>query len=269
MKTFDLRNPNLSDVKYKIHNFPDGEVMIETLAINHKEKVNVICRITSPKDLFLLLQVGDILNRRGVLFKITILYLMSMRMDRVMTFEKPFSLQIVANLIKGLNPLLGIDLIEPHSETSQILLYPYSGGYRSILDLVEFREDITICFPDNGAAERYGKHYKLNKLPHINCSKERDMSGILSKFKIESADFKGGIIAVIDDLCDGGGTFKGIAKELDVLEPKEKHLYVTHAIQESGLYMLSQLYDQIYITDSYKDWSLETLPSNVHVINII
>ena len=44
-------------------------------------------------------------------------------------------------------------------------------------------------------------------------------------------------------------------------------LVVTHAIQQSGLEKLAQVYDEVYISDSYKDWHA-VLKDNPNITNI-
>lgn len=268
MKTLNLNYPNKTDIPFQIHNFPDGEVMIEIDEIDHKEEVDVICRVANPNDLFILMQVGDVLSRRGLVFGLTITYLMSARMDRVMSFNKPFSLKLVVDAIKSIKPIKGIRLVEPHSERTSVELGQYFMREYNIFDKVDIHPDTTICFPDKGASDRYSGDFKFFLNNHICFEKSRDTLGNLVNFKLMSENFKGGRIAVVDDLCDGGGTFRGIANDLDALKPTGKDLYITHAIQKKGLEMLSEKYDEIYITDSYKDWSAEELPKNIHVINL-
>lgn len=72
----------------------DGEPQFFlTEELNRKESIDVICRISNTEDLFLLVQVGDILDRQEVEWDLHITYLMSM--DRVMSFNRPFSLKVV------------------------------------------------------------------------------------------------------------------------------------------------------------------------------
>lgn len=40
-------------------------------------------------------------------------------------------------------------------------------------------------------------------------------------------------------------------------------------MKEAGLRKVASVYDKVYITDSYKDWSnVENLPSNISVIKL-
>lgn len=115
-----MANPEKSNIKYSISRFPDGEVQITLGEFSHKDSVEVHCRITSAEELFILMQVADILNRHEVKWDLEIYYLMSMRMDRVMDFNKPFTLKIVGNIIKGLGANR-VELLEPHSDASYTL----------------------------------------------------------------------------------------------------------------------------------------------------
>lgn len=44
---------------------------------------------------------------------------------------------------------------------------------------------------------------------------------------------------------------------------------VTHAVQKAEIEKVAAKYDEVYITDSYKDWSSYDLPSNVKVTELI
>lgn len=79
MQQLNLVRLEDSDIKYSISRFPDGEVQISLGDFSHKEQVLVKCRVTNAEDLFILMQVLDILDRHEVLYKLNIYYLMSMR----------------------------------------------------------------------------------------------------------------------------------------------------------------------------------------------
>ena len=50
-----------------------------------------------------------------------------------------------------------------------------------------------------------------------------------------------------------------------MLKPASLSLLVTHAVQKKGIENVAAVYDKVYITDTYKDWEKEDLPSNVEV----
>lgn len=63
----------------------------------------------------------------------------------------------------------------------------------------------------------------------------------------------------MDDLCDAGGTFVGIANKIREVNPDRKlAIYVTHMVNPKG------------ITNSYADWDeYMKLPDNVRIIKVI
>lgn len=251
-------------VGYEVISFPDGEKHIKINKLDRKDTVEIICRITNSDDLFLLMQLSDILNRQCVCVeKITIPYLMTMRCDRLFSFEQPFSLKIVADVINSFNAKLVL-IIEPHSQICLDLIKNSIPRYITN-GLINFRH--TVCFPDKGAFDRYAD--KMLARPHIICSKIRDVkTGNITSFSIdEIVGYESGDeITVIDDLCDGGGTFIGIASKLCELKPMKLTLIVTHAVQRQGIERVAEVYDKVIITNSYKDW--DDLPKNVEVVSL-
>ncbi len=266
MQTLNLIRPEHSGIKYEIIQFPDGEPHIILNGIDRKEDLEVICRICNPTDLFILMQIGDILNRQGILFTLNIVYLMSMRMDRVIGYDESYSLGIVAQVINNMSPR-SVHVLEPHSSKVQNLIKNYWGDL--FTPMPEF--DGLKVYPDKGALLRYGG----DPTKDVICSKVRDpKTGQLSGFKIENPEIitegDGRPFMVIDDLCDGGGTFRGIAQLLNTYYPnKRRYIYVTHLVNPRGIINLSESYDKVYFTNSYKDWDKEDLPKNVTVIEVV
>lgn len=265
MQILHLIRPEKSDIKYEIIHFPDGEPHIILKNIDRKDEVIVACRITNPTDLFILMQVGDILNRQGIIFSLDIYYLMSARMDRVISYDEPYSLSIVSQVINDILPK-AVQILEPHSHKVQELINRYWGDIR--VPMPDF-DKYLIVYPDKGAMQRYRGNARTNVL----CSKVRDTeTGKLSGFKIENPEIFNKFdkpLVVIDDLCDGGGTFAGIAKELKKVASNRKLcIYVTHMVNPKGIITLSENYDEVYFTNSYKDWDKEKLPDNIKVIDV-
>ena len=60
---------------------------------------------------------------------------------------------------------------------------------------------------------------------------------------------------IVDDLCDGGGTFIGIAKDLRERGARRVFLIVTHAIFSKGLEPFRGLLDRVYCTNSFANFS--------------
>lgn len=120
---------------------------------------------------------------------------------------------------------------------------------------LENTKDYLLISPDGGALK---KVYKLAQFlggqPVIECSKMRDVkTGQLSGFKVFADDLAGKTCVIVDDICDGGGTFLGLAKELKAKNVGKLILVVTHGIFSKGLEELTTVFDEIYCTDSFKE----------------
>ena len=263
MQILNLIKPEQSDIRHHTIYFPDREPHIVLEEINRKESVKVICRISNPTDLFIATQVGSILNRQGVPYSFDIKYLMSMRMDRVISFNEAYSLSIVMKMLKMFNPI-NISVLEPHNGAAILV----NGGMGYPSHKPDFSEYLVV-FPDKGAYMRYKALYDKA----VICSKVRDVStGELTGFSIENPEIleecPNKPLIVIDDLCDGGGTFVGIAELLKEKCPdRPKSIFVTHAVNPKGIDNMSEHYDNVYITNSYRDWA--ACPENVTIIDVI
>lgn len=262
-KRLNLINKSASEIGYKQTTFPDGEPHIVLGELDRKDDIDVTCRIANPSDLFVVMQVGDILNRQGIQFSLFITYLMSARMDRVISFNEAYSLQIVANMINSIRPVK-VDILEPHSDKVCQLIYKSEAiAYKTDIDIT------TICFPDKGAWERYrGRYYGKSML---RCSKVRDLeTGRIKELQIDNSPlYINRDILVIDDLCDAGGTFALLAPQLRKIAPDAKiGIFVTHMVNTKGIKTLSEHYDRVMFTDSYANWGEVELPENVSCISI-
>lgn len=262
MQTIDF----IHGLGYEVISFPDGEKHLKIDTLDRKDSVRIVSRITCSDDLFLLMQLSDILNRQCVVVEeIFIPYLMTMRCDRLFSLEQPFSLGIVANVINSFKAKI-VRIVEPHSYASLSLIersFPQWVDYKIVDDFVN-------CLPDKGSVDRYNSS-RYSVAPII-CSKARDVNtGKLSGFRIEAiGGYKeGNNIVVVDDLCDGGGTFVGIAEELRKLKPSRLTLAVVHAIQKQGIERVAKVYDEVVISNSYMDWNKNDLPENVEVVNVL
>lgn len=249
----NLINLENSDIKYTIFSFPDGEKQISIDSeIDRKQEIKVICRVTNADELFILMQVNDILSRHGVKWCLYITYLMSMRMDRVMDFNRPFSLSIVSNILKNFS-CCDIEVLEPHSERLIDLLECYEDSLIRLID-EDYLENVTIVFPDEGSLKRYQENFYPDTI--IVFKKKRNLeTGKIESFEIISENVVSHNFVFIDDLCDGGGTFLGGLEVLKEKYPDGKFtLIVCHAVNEQGLRKVLDKFDRVIISNSYKDW---------------
>lgn len=263
MQQLNLVHLEDSDIKYSISRFPDGEVQISLGDFSHKEQIQVKCRITNAENLFILMQVLDILDRHEVSYVLSIYYLMGMRMDRVMDFNRPFTLKIVLNSLKNCNAD-NIKILEPHSDVYYD--YRFGGKFTELYieDSPLNRHGFQMVLPNAGAKERYDFQY-------LTYSKVRDLTtGKILEINIDNPEaISDKPLLILDDLCDGGNTFCGIAKAFNALNiPKERlNIAVTHMVNPKGIKNLSENFNHVWFTNSYKDW--ENLPENVTMLKVI
>lgn len=269
MQSLNLIDVKKGDIKYSLSRFPDGEIQITLGEINHKDLVEVVCRITNADELFILMQVCDILRRHGVRFTISIYYLMSMRMDRVMDFNRPYSLSIIADVLDNLGAGI-IDIYSIHSESSlglfkKTFVNSLDGYHGNDPNLIKYQ----LLLPDAGAKERYSY---ISNNECITCSKVRDLAtGKITEIKIDNPEnITDKPILILDDLCDGGRTFVEIAKAVRTIKPNiELNIFIKHMVNPKGIENLSKAFDHVWFTNSYKDWQNEILPNNIKVIEVV
>ena len=125
---------------------------------------------------------------------------------------------------------------------------------------------INVLFPDEGAAFRYSipneifgsvGTIKINKL--FAKKKRNAETGEFLGFEVpDSIEFVSDApILIVDDICDGGGTFNGVFDELvkngSLLGPDKDtrvSLFVTHGIFSKGFNELEKRFFRIYTTSS-------------------
>jgi ribose-phosphate pyrophosphokinase len=105
-----------------------------------------------------------------------------------------------------------------------------------------------IISPDAGAEKRASRMAKTNGLPLFHAWKSRDVTtGTISGFGVQPLE--PGHYLVVDDLCDAGGTFIGLAGELAKLGCTAD-LYVSHGLFTKGVQPLLDCYKRVITTDS-------------------
>lgn len=268
MKLLNLINEEKSEIKYKLTRFPDGEPQISfSDELDRKESIKVICRITSAEELFLLAQVEDILERQEIEWDLFITYLMSMRMDRVMDFNRPFSLKTVCKVLDSLT-YRSVHVLEAHSDRVGSLLgaryKPWKFNYDNYIP-----SQANLVFPDAGAYQRY-QHYSQS-WGRLVFNKVRNLeTGKIESFSIgENVSCYYSTFVFIDDLCDAGGTFLGELKILKEKYPNYKfNIIVCHAVNNKGLVNMCDNFDQVVVTNSFRDISYIPSKNNLTVIDV-
>lgn len=131
-------------------------------------------------------------------------------------------------------------------DTARVLveaLHPHDG-YRDPVDYAG------VIAPDHGALGRAGAVAELLDIPLYTAEKKRDAeTGRLLSYHLGDLGDANGEYLIVDDICDGGGTFALLAQSAP--ETVKLDLWVTHGgftkgIEDTGL----DRYRTIYTTDS-------------------
>ncbi|HVU55264.1 MAG TPA: ribose-phosphate diphosphokinase [Puia sp.] len=265
MQTFDLIYPERSAFTFKTMIFPDGQphIKIDVRQMEKMERdtpVRILTRLNSANDLLMALFVKNTLDYMEFEHvELHISYLLAARMDRVMLEGEPFSLKVVASLINQGN-FKKVRIFDPHSEVATALIdrsYAVTNHLFVQDALKDYSsrcpgETYSLISPDAGALKKIHKLAQFLQVEDVvECMKERDVkTGALTNFKAMTEDLHGQTCFIVDDICDGGGTFAGTAKMLKDKGAGKVHLIVSHGIFSRGTTIES--IDEIYTTDSYK-----------------
>jgi ribose-phosphate pyrophosphokinase len=266
MNTINFINPEQSSIQYQVFTFPDGQphLKIDTGTINSNEdKCHIYARISSPTDILLVLMAQDVLYTAGLRrFSLYVSYLMAARMDRTMSNGEAFSLKIVGQMLNT-GGFECIKIFDPHSDVATAVLQHAQpidniafaqqavAHYRNKHTLLQ-EADICLVSPDAGALKKVLKvSAALGGLDVVECLKIRDVkTGQLSGFKVFDESLAGKTCFIVDDICDGGGTFIGIAAILKEKGATAVVLAVSHGVFSKGTQLANV--GHIYTTDSYK-----------------
>ncbi|TYA78607.1 ribose-phosphate diphosphokinase [Seonamhaeicola marinus] len=247
-----------SVIEFESFTFSGGEPHIKILSpISAEQKVVVTHRIQSFSDFGLLLVAVDALKRMEVkTIDAFIPYFPAARQDRVMVSGEALSVKVYAEILNSLG-LNCVVVYDPHSEVTPALLNDCKTiSNHSFVEQViaDINEEVVLISPDGGALKKiYNLTKALGGLEVIECSKVRDVkTGAISDFKVYTEDLNGKHCLVVDDICDGGGTFIGLAQELKKKNAGKLFLAVSHGIFSKGLKGLSTYFDKIYSTDAFK-----------------
>lgn len=260
---------NQEEIKFQSFTFSGGEPHIKINPdFDANRKITITHRLNSFNDLGLLCVTVDALRRMDVkIIDLFIPYFPAARQDRVMIPGEPLSVKVYADIINALQ-LNKVFVFDAHSEVTPALLnnstvIPNYTFIREVLNRIG--ENVKLISPDGGALKKIYKVSEfLGGVDVVECSKSRDVkTGKLSGFKVYEDDLNGMDCLIVDDICDGGGTFVGLAEELKKKNAGKLYLAVSHGIFNKGFEVLN-CFDGIFTTNSFKDFEGE----NVQVIGL-
>lgn len=240
----------------KQFNFPGGEVSVR-LPKGLKAGVMYITAWLQSSDSIIALSLTcDALRRhfgKDVKLNLTVPYYPYARQDRVCSNGESLSKEVIFKLITS-QCQSNFKSFDVHSNTDKVIEVTLLDIFKQIE--FKFTDDTILVAPDLGSTEKVKALAEYYSLDWIQGIKQRDPeTGKLSGFGFETDlqyDFTTKDLLIVDDICDGGGTFIGLAEVLEEhLTPKTLSLYVTHGIFSKGVTDLLRYFDTIYTTDTY------------------
>lgn len=258
------------DAPFKPVVFPDGAVHLQQTEEPRGIFAYQIAIVQglSHDDLFMLNMWSELCLERDEATAIIMPYLPGARMDR----GAPIGAKVYGSFV--LDALVPNQLItlDPHSpaaldfftddedddsplhftETTvfpveRIIRHEIQDGYSDSKP----QPYVGVIAPDKGAHDRASRAARLMGVPVYQAEKERDFeTSKLSNFHMVDELPAEGKLLIVDDICDGGGTFIGLAEATGL--PKERlDLWVTHGIFSKGVHVLADHFGVVHTTDSY------------------
>lgn len=237
------------DSRFVPFTFPGGERHFKDSGSGAEQNEHCIIRGADANDYVAAKMWAEMVHAAGGVATAYIPYLPAARADRGL----PFGAKAYAGLIND----IGADHVicfDPHSPVMPALIHNLQvidsarlvrravGGYDTTYT--------GIIAPDKGAAERAGHAAHALHLPLYTATKDRvEATGALSNFQCPDLPADGKYL-VVDDIADGGGTFRGLAAATGL--PREQlGLFVSHGIFSGAAADLNKSYGEIITTDSH------------------
>lgn len=242
--------------------FPGGErhvrlpaAQLGAIAVLDKDWT-IEARVYTPGEIMDLMLVKDALSHiipAGSVQRLVMPYVPYARQDRVALEGEPLSAKVFCTLINS----LGFDAVEiwdPHSDVTPAVLKnvrirPTKDLMTSTFEEKGMAHLLTNCAfvaPDAGARKRVAALAKSFGTDAVFADKKRDpKTGKLSGAQV-LGDLPARPLLVVDDICDGGGTFLELARVLREKTDQPLYLYVTHGLFTKGLDALKGCYDGVF-----------------------
>lgn len=179
----------------------------------------------------------------------------------------PLTVQLTGPLLT--NNRGGVHVFDPHSSVLLKAARIARVFMPSDLDIPVRPDVIGVIAPDAGAVAR-ANEFRDRFYPGkwvLECEKTRNpRTGALSGYVLPPLPFAGRYV-IVDDICDGGGTFNLLAKEFaadPLASASQLELFVSHGIFSKGLGAIDPVIEHITTTDSWcrlpSDSRLTVLP---------
>lgn len=250
--------------------FPGGEIGVRLFCCPALKDgpTKIVARLKNSDDIMELVMAADAVKRAGGTFSLVLPYVPYGRQDRVCCEGESLSVKAFATIVNGLGAT-SVTVLDPHSDVTPAVIdrckivdsKTIIGQFDELNAYLQpGRPDDRPVFvsPDAGANKKvadlagfYGRNYfiRADKLRDLATGKIKEIVVINPREEVEDRN-----CIIIDDLCDAGGTFVGLAAALKAKGAKSVVLYVTHGLFTKGTDVLYKGgIDEIYTTNSYHD----------------
>lgn len=186
----------------------------------------------SEEELIHVAQLKHLLDKQFTT-SLNIPYLPYARQDKEVSNTTTFALTTFAHLINSLN-FEHVFCLDAHSDIAKKLINNLSVSYpkKELAEAIGKTHSDMVCYPDYGATSKYSNIYDY---PFVYGNKVRDqLTGNITKYDL-IGNVKDKTMMIVDDICDGGMTFKLLTKDLLLNGAKEVNLFVTHGLFTKGV----------------------------------
>lgn len=234
--TFDPDTQMLHSAPGTVEQYPGGDVAVRRLEAIAKPHIPVAWNTGGGLDYGAVAQWVAFHRESGARPVLVMPYLTSARGDHDATHDAQTAARLTA--ATGVGDVIATD---PHSAVWPTCALDWGLTVHMIAaasiiassPLPNTTWDGVIA-PDKGATSRASTVATMFGVPLLTAGKVRDSAtGKLSGFTAPADldPLRPGRFLVVDDICDGGGTFAGLAQSVAAVSPdSELHLWVTHGL---------------------------------------
>jgi len=253
-------------MNYKINEYPDGTSYVIIPKEWENTTQEIIFKLNTYKDVVQLCQLCDVLIWNRVKAHITIPCLLDAQADKRFNELHSSGLVVLARIIDGYSDGndISFGFFHPHNaEVVEAMFTSFeiidnTSYINTVLDILAPIDNLNILAPDAGAykwiiktADNVGFRNDV-----FSASKSRKYENGKSTLTqvINTEDFEGKDILIIDDISVYGGTFKGLSKLLRERNCGKLYLAVSHmTIQNLGDDPVTNYFDKVFTTNSKFD----------------
>lgn len=260
MKTYELETYHSYDNMwgmeqlFDVMRYPAGESHVTAKFIPTFNPTMVAPHVRNFEDLANIVAADDILRRNDITATWFVPYFPFVRHDRRRDNKDGLEIEVAFKILAGVRVIT----LDPHNEA----FWPWP--FISQASVVrEFRDngldgvaDPVYVIPDQGATKK-AYTWLREKDVYVQASKVRDpKTGKLSGFSVEMPEavyykLTRPHFIIVDDICDAGGTFLGLAEVLKMYDPYAMTLAVTHGLFTKGTAELLKTFNRIYTVGNY------------------